>query len=469
MPAVSDPPAAYRAALERLYARRRFGLRPGLEVIGGLLEQLGHPERKWRAIHVTGSKGKGSVATMAAAVLSATVGPTGLYTSPHLQSYRERIRVDGTPIGTEETVAGLARVEGAAAVLARERPELHAPTFFEVTTALAFDFFAREKVAAAVVEVGIGGRWDATNVIHAPVGVITSVELEHTEILGPTLTHIAQEKAGILHAGAYAIVGERKGEPVAAIAREADRLGVPLWSLGQHIRVSNRRLLRVGQQLDVELPSGRYERLRLPLDGPVQASNAALALAAAERFLATVGKPLDEASCRRALKELSWRGRLEKIPGRPELYADVAHTPESVRAVVAALAERRPLLDPAENAVLFGCVQDKAAAAMLESLRGIAEALVLVPVRSERSRNPRDLRLDSAGRFPRTVLARSVEEGLPLLRAAVGAGGFGLVVGSDYLVGEVLDRIEGRTAGEPDLSDPMLAAPGLEAPARAGR
>ncbi|HEV2449332.1 MAG TPA: Mur ligase family protein, partial [Thermoplasmata archaeon] len=379
---------AYGAALERLYQRRRFGLRPGLEVIGALLESLGHPERSFRAIHVTGSKGKGSVASMAAALLSESVGPTGLYTSPHLQSYRERIRIDGEPISVEEVLVGLERVERAERAVASSRPELHAPTFFEATTALAFDHFARRKVASAVIEVGIGGRWDATNVLGAPVAVITSVELEHTEILGGTLAAIAREKSGILHAGARGVVGERKKEPLATLEAEARRLGVPLWRLGSELAVLDRTLGAKGQAFTVRTPRGARTRIRLPLDGPVQASNAALAVAASELFLDGIDRPLSDPSVRRALASVHWRGRLERIAGRPPLYLDVAHTPESVRAAAAGIAERLPLLDPGENAVLFGCVQGKAADVMLETLSHLAAALILVPVRSERSRAP---------------------------------------------------------------------------------
>lgn len=455
---------AYAGALERLYQRRRFGLRPGLEVIGALLESLGHPEQRFRAIHITGSKGKGSVACMAAAILTESLGPTGLYTSPHLQSYRERIRIDGEPISVGEVLAGLERVEGAERALAKSHPELHAPTFFEATTALAFDHFARRKVAYAVIEVGIGGRWDATNVLGAPVAVVTSVELEHTEILGGTLEAIAREKAGILHPGARGVLGERKNEPVAVIEAEASRRGVPLWRLGSELTAVDRTLRPKGQEFTVRTPRGVRPRLRLPLEGPVQASNAALAVGASELFLDGLGRTLTDAHLRTALASVRWRGRLERIAGRPPLYLDVAHTPESVRAAAAGIAERLPLLDPAENAVLFGCVQGKAAGAMLETLSHLAEALILVPVRSERSRPTKELRVEAAGRFPRTVLAGSVADALPLLRAAVGPGGFGLVIGSDYLVGEVLDRLEGRSSGEPDLSDPMLAAPGAAAP-----
>ena len=199
---------AYRRTLERLFERRRFGLRPGLEVERALLRALGEPARRFPAVHVTGSKGKGSVATMAAAILTAHGLRTGLFTSPHLASYRERIRLDGREISAAEVVTGLERVEQAGERLMRSRTIDREPTFFEATTALAFDWFARQGVDAAVVEVGIGGRLDATNVLDSRVGVLTTVELEHTDLLGPTLEAIATEKAGILHRGLAGVLGE---------------------------------------------------------------------------------------------------------------------------------------------------------------------------------------------------------------------------------------------------------------------
>jgi dihydrofolate synthase / folylpolyglutamate synthase len=461
----SDESHAYRAALERLYRRRRFGLRPGLEVIHALLDELGQPERKWKAIHVTGSKGKGSVAAMAASVLSAALGPTGLYTSPHLQSYRERIQLDGRPILVPDLLAGLERVEGAAERVHRRLPELHEPTFFEVTTAVAFDYFARSKVAAAVIEVGIGGRWDATNVLDSPVGVISTVELEHTEILGPTLGHIAREKAGILRTGMRGVLGEQKADAVEEVTREANALGVPLWRLGRDIHVSDRKLGPRGQTFTVRTPHGERRGIRIPLAGPVQATNAGLAVAAAELYLESVGGEVGDVALRRALRGVRWRGRLEALPGRPRIFADVAHTPESARAVSAGLAELFPMAEPSENALLFGCVRGKAAREILEALRELATTLILVPVRSERSEDPRNLLPAARGRFPRTVLAPNFAEGLRLLRASVAPEGYGLVTGSDYLVGELLNVVEGADPDEPDLSDPMLTAPGVVAPA----
>ncbi len=446
--------ARYRAALEGLYRRRRFGMRPGLEVVGALLAELGDPQRRFPSIHVTGSKGKGSVATIAAAVLAEHGLSTGLYTSPHLTSYRERLRLNGREATAREIVEGLERVEAAAERLLGSDRIDRPPTFFEVTTALAFDWFARRGADAAVVEVGLGGRLDATNVLASKVGVITTVELEHTEILGPTLEAIAREKAGILHAGMHGVVGELPPEAEGVVERVADQLGVPLARLGREILPSGRTLDAGGQSFSVTLPSGTLEGLRLPLFGTFQVANAAVALAAASRFLMTRDLALDPDATRRALAKVRIAGRMQRAARAPELFYDVAHTPESARAVAQSIAEVAPLSDPAGSTLDFGCLSDKRLDAILDALAPLASTIVLVPVRSERGLAPGAIRPSAVARFPRVVVAPGVLEGLKLARVATAPDGVTLLTGSDYLVGEVLRGHE--PSDEPDLADPGI-------------
>jgi dihydrofolate synthase / folylpolyglutamate synthase len=448
----------YRATLAALFQRRRFGLRPGLDVIRALLGALGHPERSFPSIHVTGSKGKGSVATMAQALLTAHGVRTGLFTSPHLVDYRERVRVDGRPISPDAVVEGLARVEARATELEARGEIDRAPTFFEVTTALALDHFARAAVRAAVIEVGIGGRLDATNVLASRVGAITTIELEHTDILGGTLTDIAREKAGILHAGMTAVVGELPPEAARTVAAEAARVGVPLWHLGGELRVVDRTLSEDGQTFALRLPGRTVDGISVPLHGRFQPGNAALALGAVARFAEVTGLALDDRRIRAAFAGLDWHGRLERAGRRPELYYDVGHTPESARQVASSLGEMFPLADAGENAVVFGCLQGKDVPRMLDALAPLARTLVVVPVRSDRAVPTSDLRAQAIGRFARVVVARSAGEGLRLGRAATGADGFTLVFGSDYLIGELL-RSSRRGEESPDLSDPGAAPP----------
>lgn len=459
----------YRATLEQLFQRRRFGIRPGLEVIRALLDGLDHPERSFRAIHITGSKGKGSVAAMAAALLTAAGRRTGLFTSPHLQSFRERIQIDREPIPRAAVVAGLGRVEAVAARLERSGAIDRAPTFFEVTTALAFDWFRETEVEDAVVEVGLGGRLDSTNVLDAPVGVLTTIELEHTEVLGPTLEAIAREKAGILSMGMRAVVGESKPVPRAEIDRVAHGLGVPVLHLGEEVRVVARTLSERGQRLSLATPTREVERVDLPLFGTFQAGNAALALAAVELFARAVGFRLTDAQVRRGFAHVRWRGRVERVARRPDLYLDVAHTPESALALAQSLAEIYPFTAPEENVLLFGCLADKAAGPILDALAPLAHTVFLVPVHSERSAAPEDLRRAALGRFRRVVLAPHVAGALPLARAATAPGGMTIVAGSDYLAGEVLNELEGRAPDEPDLSDPGHVVPPRPTASSGGR
>ncbi len=445
----------YGSTLARLFALRRFGMRPGLEVMHGLLAALDHPERSFRAIHVTGSKGKGSVSAMAASILSRIAGPVGLFTSPHLVSYRERIRVDGRPIPKAAVTKEVRRIEAIAAKLVDHREIDRPPTFFEITTALAFDHFRSKKVGHAVIEVGLGGRLDSTNVVDAPVGVVTTIELEHAEILGPTLVDIAREKAGILHPGMRGIVGEIAEPPLREIERVARDAGVPLLHLGRELRVGDRALDAHGQSFDLTTTRHTYSRIRLPMHGIFQPANAALAVAAVEEYARATGLVLAEAEVRAGLERVKWRGRIERVGRRPEIYLDVAHTPESARAVAMSLAEIYPFLEPDENVIIFGCLSDKHAEEILESLSPLAKTLIVLTLRSDRAMPAADLRRAAVGRFPKIVVAPDAASALTLARAATGGEGFALAVGSDYLVGDLIRVLEGSGDDEPDLSDPV--------------
>ena len=454
---------AYRESLGHLYQLRRFGAQPGLEVMQGLLEALDHPERRFPTIHVAGSKGKGSVSALTAGILTAAGCKTGLFTSPHLQSYRERIQIDRHPIDPGAVVLGIDRIRSLAVSLAGTGRIPRPPTFFEVTTALAFEYFAREQVDAAVIEVGLGGRLDATNVLAAKIGVITTIELEHTEILGPTLTHVAREKAGILHPGMHLVLGETKDEPLREIARVADGQGVPIWRLNQELRLSNRVLSAHGQKIDIVTPHRELTGVEIPLLGNFQARNATLAVAAADLFGQSLGRPLTEEAIRKGLQTIEWRGRLELVAQRPPLFLDVAHTPESARAVAQSLTELFPFAEPAASAVLFGCLKGKRFDQMFESLSLLAGTIVLAPIRSDRSADVEEIRRAARPFFARVVVARSAGEGLQLARAATRAEGYTIALGSDYLAGELLNALEGTPADEPDLSDPAMRGPGQEA------
>jgi dihydrofolate synthase/folylpolyglutamate synthase len=256
-----------------------------------------------------------------------------------------------------------------------------------------------------------------------------------------------------------AVLGESKPEPVAEIEHWADLRGVPIWRLGREIRVELRELTPRGQTLTVATPRGVREGLSIPLQGTFQARNAALAVAALELFEETTGIPIPDAAIRRGFAAADWRGRLEVIRGHPTTILDVAHTPESARAVAESVGEIAPFLEPGENALLFGCLQGKMVRPMLEALSPLARTVVLAPIRSARALDAASMKREAFGLFPRIVLAPSVAAGLRIARAAAHREGLLLATGSDYLVGEVMVELEGRAPGEPDLSDPGLGGP----------
>ncbi len=456
----------YDEALQYLWGLKRLGVRPGPELTEAVLKALGDPHRKFRAVHVTGSKGKGSVSAMVAAVLTAAGYRTGLYTSPHLLTYRERAQVDGALATPKEVVEGLSRVRSALEKLARSGRLSREATFFEVTTAWAFDLFARRKVDVAVVEVGLGGRLDATNVLGAPVNVITSLELEHTEILGPTLTDIAREKSGILHRGAWAVTGVSEGEGFAELRRQALKLGVPLWVLGREIRIDSRQVGPDRQTLDVTTPEGKHRGLSLPLLGTFQARNAALAVASLDLFRRVGKLAVPEAAYLRGLGAVRWPGRLQRLGEDPPFYLDATHTPESAREVTLSVKELHPGSDPAASVVVFSCLEDKRAGETLEALRPLAETALVFPLRSDRAAPLERLRKEAHPRFPRVMALPSVSEALEWGRRLVRPGGLLLAAGGVYLAGAVLEQVGSSPHEGPDLADPARWVP---TPAPSGR
>jgi dihydrofolate synthase/folylpolyglutamate synthase len=329
--------AAYTAALAYLYGLTDWERRPMdrstrerllLERPAALLARLGHPERRYRAVLVAGTKGKGSTAAMLASMLQAAGYRTGLYSQPHLHTYRERIRVDGVLIAPAEVAAGVARVRPRAEALEREQPDLGACTTYEVGTALALDHFARAGVAVAVLEVGLGGRLDATNVVDADLALVTSISFDHTAILGDTLPEIAAEKAGILKPGRPVLSAPQRPEALAVLEATAAWRGAPLG-------VGGRDWTWSGSHRDyaVHAPAARdglwphpwrHAALHVPLLGAHQLENAATAVAAAHALqLATAtGTPpgnqvvVTPAAVARGLRATSWPARFEVVrPG----------------------------------------------------------------------------------------------------------------------------------------------------------
>ena len=315
------PSLDYREAVRALYGLQSFGVKLGLEKIGSFLAALGNPHHTFTACHIAGTNGKGTCAAVVDAVLAAHGVQSGLYTSPHLLSMRERIKAGGRSLG-ENYVAGW--VSGHLDYILRNRV-----TFFETVTAMAFDYFRHAKVQAAAVEVGLGGRYDATNVVAPAVAVITSIGLEHTRYLGRTVASVAREKAGIAKPGVPMLCGERKRAAVEVIAEVTACAGGSLRFLDDSVSVRELEILPSGTRFSYRGPGLRLGEASVPLHGVHNLRNVALGLWAAELMLAGLGLPLQEEAFGRALEDLCWPARFQrlKLENGLELVLDVAHNP----------------------------------------------------------------------------------------------------------------------------------------------
>ncbi len=304
---------------------------PSVERIAALTDAMGSPERAYPVVHVTGTNGKGSTTRMVAALLRAAGMNVGTYTSPHLSRVNERLCVDDREISDEELAAQLAALAELERFIGVE------PTWFELVTAAAFRWFADEAVDAAVLEVGLGGRYDATNVATASVAVVTNVELDHTDLLGGTRALIAGEKAGIVKPGSVLVLGEEDEEIAGIFEAEAESVGAAsVWRRGRDFGADGVRVAVGGRVADLWTPAARYEDVFVPVRGGHQADNAAAALAAAQGFL---GDVLSEDVVRDGLASVRVPGRLEVLRRRPEVVVDGAHNPAGAAALGAALAE----------------------------------------------------------------------------------------------------------------------------------
>jgi dihydrofolate synthase/folylpolyglutamate synthase len=439
-----------RVSYERSGASLRWRRMRSLDRIRRLLSVLGNPHRSLHRgrregdpgpffIHIAGTKGKGSTAHLFAAALRALGLRVGLYTSPHLVELRERICVDGEPVPERRLAAHLGRVRRALRAPAFRREP---PTYFDLLTAAAFLEFRSRRVDAVVLETGLGGRLDSTNVVRPALAVITNVDYDHTEVLGRTLASIAREKAGIVKPGAPLVRGAMASPAARVVTAAARRAGAPAWVAGRALRLG-RVVARglAGVRLDARTPRRAWRGVRLALPGRHQAANALLVLGGLDRLEADSRIRVDPARVRRALASARVPGRLEAFPGRPGLVVDVAHNPLAARAVAETLRagpRRRRVL-------LFAAAREKDARAMLRSLAAVTDAAVVAQVGHARMRTLPDLLALARGLWPAPPAgAMSPAEGLRLACDLAGPGGQVIATGSFFLAGEVVGAARAR-------------------------
>ena len=362
-------------------------------------------------------------------MLSAAGYKTGLYTSPHLVHFEERIRIDGRQI-SREAVAGLT---------SRLAPMIkkHHPTFFEATTAIAFAYFAQEEVDVAVIETGLGGRLDSTNIVHPLVSVITTIGLEHTEILGNTLKKISAEKAGIIKRKVPCVTGIQNKAALSVVRHVCKERNAPLI-LGTKFEARVKESSLRGTLLDFKAGKVSYEGLKLSLPGPFQVGNLGVALATIDVLNNSAKLNIDEVSIRAGLSNIQGAtglsGRLSIINETPLIISDVAHNSDAIRNLCDTwkrLKLKRPI-------VVFGVVRDKDYSSMVSDLALIAERAVAVAASNPRSRPASDVAAAFEREECRTQAALSVEEGMRLAQQMAGSGGTILVTGSHFVVGEAM-------------------------------
>ncbi len=424
-----------------LYALQDVGVKLGLDGIRGLLGLLDRPDRAFRSILVGGTNGKGSVAAMLDAVFAAHGVASGLYTSPHLVRPNERVRVRGEDASDEALDALLLRVGAACARGVETRALATHPSFFEVMTAAALEAFRDAEVAAAVLEVGLGGRLDATNAVDPEVSVVVSVGLDHVGILGNTLEAIAREKGAIARAGRPLVTGVAGGPALDALRAAAESVNATLIE----VHAVSRLVEEGAETFRVETERARYPALTLPLVGAHQKENARVAIVAFERFADALGISADADAVRGGLAATRWGGRLQWIDGTPPLLLDGAHNEAGVATLLAHLDAHdlpRPIL-------LFSAMRDKDLETLLRPLATRASAVVVTAPPVRRAADPHEI----AGRaraWCEAVEAIPDPSGaLDRARNLAGPDGFVLVAGSLYLVGSVLSTLEGTPAPGP--------------------
>ncbi len=453
-PGRRPPTAGDLAEVERALSARwpETRLEPSLQRISALMEHLDNPQRRVPVVHVTGTNGKTTTARMVDELLRAHGLRVGRFTSPHLTSIRERIVLDGAPLAASSFTAMYDRLRPA---LARVDAGNDVPlSFFEVVTAMAFVAFADARLDVAVVEVGMGGTWDATNVADGRVAVVTPVSLDHTEYLGPDETSIAAEKAGIIKPGALAVLARQIPSAEEVLLRRVGEVGARAVREGREYGVVARQSTPAGQLLGLRSPNGRYEGF-LPLLGAHQARNAATALTAAEAFLADAGATLDAAAVRRGLVAVRSPGRLEPVRTAPTVLVDASHNPTGMAATVEAVRETFPR---SRLTGVFAALQGKDVLGMLRLLDDVLTDVVVT-----QNSSPRSMPAEELADRARSVLGAgrvTVEPHLPaaidtaLRRAApwpedLPDAAVVLVTGSVVTAGEARALLTGGAARDP--------------------
>jgi len=414
-----------------LYSLQQYGMKFGIDNIRALLSALGNPQDTFRSVHVAGTNGKGSVSSMTESMLRTAGVTTGLFTSPHLVSFTERIRVNGREIPEADVVSLAEEVRKTAG----EIPDLN-PTFFEVTTAIAFLYFRKMKVEWAVVEVGMGGRLDATNILMPELSIITGVDIDHSEFLGNTLREIAGEKAGIIKEGRPVISAAQHDEVMGVLQQKAAECGSSLAVYGKAFRAEITAEDLTGITIDYHGETD-YPGLAVQLAGRHQAMNTAVAVRAIEEI--TRAYPALQCDVRLGLRNVHWPGRLEFVKEQPPVLIDGAHNPQAASVLAAYL--KKALEVYSRIILVMGIMADKDREGIMRPLLSLASEIIFTAPAYGRAASPEMLAAQarSLGYFPKT--APSVSDALARAEELYAQGDLIVVTGSFYTIGEAKEAL----------------------------
>ncbi len=417
--------------LERLYARRTFGIKPGLATQRALLDMLGNPQESFASVHVAGTNGKGSVCAMLDSMIRSAGIRCGRYTSPHLVDFNERFVIDGGPISDDELLEITAEVESAAARV--EASGVQTPTFFECSTAIAFCAFSRRGVSLAVIETGLGGRLDATNVVTPLLSVITRIGLDHCEWLGDSLEEIAAEKGGIIKSGRSVVRGAMPDDAARVIDSIAMDLGCRVVDAAQSVSLTVR-----GGKGGVAVSGSEqdYGIVHPSLAGAYQNENMATAVAAFEELGTLLGVTWPEGAVKKGLANVSWSGRFQVIESEPPVLLDGAHNADGARALRASI---KSSFGKRKVGVVLGMCAEKDVSAFISELGGFVKHVWCVDIA-----NPRNMGADLCAQHAKRAGLQAESIGSPKIAMdaakewASDCEGVIVVCGSLFLVGEFL-------------------------------
>jgi dihydrofolate synthase/folylpolyglutamate synthase len=441
---MGDRKLDYQEALSWIHSIGRFGMNQGLVRIEKLLHELGDPHKKLKFLHIGGTNGKGSTAAFAASVLEASGYRVGLYTSPYLEQFTNRMSINGVDIPRERLVELVNRVRPLVEKIAAD-PALGQPTEFEVVTALALTYFGEESPDIVVLEVGLGGRLDATNVVRPLVTAISTISLEHTQVLGNTIKDIAREKAGIIKEES-AVVTQAKGDALSVLEDTCRRKNVPLFSLGEDFSAEKTAGNLNGQFFNYRGLTHTLFDLQISLLGDYQINNAALALAALE-LLIREGFKIPEEAIRNGLADTRWPGRLEIMRRSPLVVIDGAHNEEAFLSLRSALADTfsyRHLI------LVLGILSDKALEDILSIIVPLADALVITKPNSPRAADPEDLQKIACKMAKGPVFVEdNIPDAINLAISMARSPDLVLVAGSLYVIGDARLFLKRKSASLP--------------------